>query len=53
MKDDGCHYIAPRLEVKPVDDKGEGKQTDKEIERVLTTLCLYVALIIVLYKEKG
>ncbi len=53
VKDDGYHYIAPRLEVKPVDDKGEGKQTDKEIERVLPTLCLYVALIIVLYKEKG
>ena len=53
MKDEGYYYIAPRLEVKPVDDKGEGKQTDKEIERVLPTLCLYVALIIVLYKEKG
>lgn len=53
VKDDGHHYIAPRLEVKPVDDKGEGKQTYKEIERVLPALCLYVALIIVLYKEKG
>ena len=53
MKDDGYHYIAPRLGVQPVNDKGEGKQTYKEIERVYPPLCLYVALIIVLYKEKG
>ena len=53
MKDDGYHHIAPRLEVKPVDDKGEVKQTYKEIKRVLPTLYLHVALIIVFYKEQG
>ena len=53
VKDDGYHHIAPRLEVKPVNDKGECKQTYKEIKRVLPTLCLHVALIIVFYKEQG
>ena len=53
VKDDGYHHITPRFEVQPVNDKGEGKQTYKEIERVYPPLCLYVALIIVLYKEKG
>ena len=52
MEQYGYQHVAPRFVIQPVDDKHKGKQTHKKVSRIEPSLSLYIALVIVLYKEK-
>jgi len=52
MEQYGYQHIAPRLVIQPVDDEHKGKQTHKKVSRINPPFRLYVALVIIFYKEQ-